>query len=140
MKVTIQSELVEKLDKYIRSRKALGADYEAEEVINHALSKFLNRKNHWDIREMYIKIHRKTLWETQPHRCYYCLCKLTEDTVTLDHKTPPNRGGSLKKIDNFVLSCNPCNVEKGMRTAEEYIHVKSCPQFLAEQAIQYGVG
>lgn len=45
-------------------------------------------------------------------RCHWCKCDLTTKTATLDHVIPLARGGS-NATDNMVLSCGPCNKEKG---------------------------
>lgn len=34
-------------------------------------------------------------------------------SITIDHKIPIGKGGSLSKTDNFILSCLNCNSEKG---------------------------
>lgn len=53
--------------------------------------------------------------------CVYC-GKLFNGAVakSLDHKTPLSRGGA-HSINNVVISCLPCNVDKSTMTAEEYV-------------------
>lgn len=44
--------------------------------------------------------------------CHWCRTGLTIKTVTIDHVVPLLRGGS-NADDNLVISCEPCNKEKG---------------------------
>lgn len=46
--------------------------------------------------------------------CQYCGVLLSEDRATLDHLLPLSRGGT-NKWSNLILSCKPCNSEKGAR-------------------------
>jgi len=43
--------------------------------------------------------------------CAYCGCDCSEDP-TVDHKVPVSRGGTHCKT-NLVVSCRPCNSQKG---------------------------
>ena len=52
--------------------------------------------------------------------CEYCLTALIEgvhppikNSITIDHRIPIGKGGSLSKTDNFALSCLGCNSDKG---------------------------
>lgn len=45
-------------------------------------------------------------------KCYWCGCKLTMQTATLDHLVPLSRGG-LNNDNNYVLACEPCNKARG---------------------------
>lgn len=44
--------------------------------------------------------------------CAYCGCSLTRETATRDHVIPLSKGGT-SGLDNLVLSCGPCNRDKG---------------------------
>lgn len=44
--------------------------------------------------------------------CHWCKIKLTSETATVDHVIPLSRGG-LDNANNRVLSCQPCNQERG---------------------------
>lgn len=52
--------------------------------------------------------------------CYYCKCTIPASESHLEHKRPVSRGGKNSK-GNLVLSCAPCNLKKGRKTAEEFM-------------------
>jgi len=59
---------------------------------------------------------RMKLLANSPY-CYWCIqkgseTKLTLETSTADHVIPLHRGG-LDNMNNIVLSCEPCNTERG---------------------------
>lgn len=45
----------------------------------------------------------------------------------IDHVIPRSRGGS-NKLENLVLCCGPCNVDKRARTPEEWAAAKAVVQ------------
>lgn len=49
--------------------------------------------------------------------CQYCL-KAT-DKPHIDHVNPRKHNGSLRAIENLVVSCPMCNTVKGIRSVEE---------------------
>ena len=55
--------------------------------------------------------------------CYYCGKPLGEKEKTVDHKIPISRGGT-NSLDNLVISCNFCNIQKKDKTEEEYYEWK----------------
>jgi hypothetical protein len=66
-------------------------------------------------------------FERQEGFCNYCgglLYASFDNDVHIDHMTPISRGGS-NDISNIVLSCAPCNLKKGSKTAEEFLQVIS---------------
>lgn len=65
--------------------------------------KFARKKWLQDIREKLVK--------RDPH-CHYCRKKLFFKNSTVDHIVARANGG-LDQEDNLVLSCQPCNKEKG---------------------------
>jgi 5-methylcytosine-specific restriction endonuclease McrA len=50
--------------------------------------------------------------------CAFCHKKLQINESTIDHLYPKARGGS-NDLENIVLSCEPCNQNKGCRTPRE---------------------
>lgn len=51
--------------------------------------------------------------------CVYC--GATDVPLEVEHIIPKSRGGS-NRISNLTLACEPCNLKKGKRTAEELGH------------------
>ncbi|MEA5505946.1 HNH endonuclease [Halotia wernerae UHCC 0503] len=51
-------------------------------------------------------------------QCFWCDCKLTTETLTIDHYVPLSRGGS-NKIKNLRLACFDCNQGRGNALPEE---------------------
>ena len=51
--------------------------------------------------------------------CIYCGQPVTEDTVTIEHIMPIQRGGH-NVIDNVEPCCRSCNLSKGTKTLEEW--------------------
>lgn len=67
---------------------------------------------------------RRRVLERQHYRCYYCGANLKGNKgrtrhVHIDHRTPPDRGGSNDE-ENLVAACQTCNVRKSNRTVWEY--------------------
>lgn len=58
---------------------------------------------------------RAKVFSMKGANCVYC----GADASHVDHQIPKARGGS-DHIDNLVPSCAPCNIAKGMMTAEEW--------------------
>lgn len=56
-------------------------------------------------------------------QCVYCGVGLTGATLTIDHVIPTGRGGTNDR-HNKAPACAPCNQEKGMLTAHEYLQVR----------------
>ena len=58
-------------------------------------------------------------------KCFYCGCKLNDETLTRDHFLPVLRGKFGKKyperdvLTNMVPSCQPCNQYKDDLSIEE---------------------
>lgn len=56
--------------------------------------------------------------------CTYCLARLNEHSVVIDHVWPVARGGT-NVLENLQVTCRRCNEMKGAKTpdeAEEYIN------------------
>jgi 5-methylcytosine-specific restriction endonuclease McrA len=45
-------------------------------------------------------------------RCFYCNCRLTNETLTCDHRIPLSRKGT-NWLSNLVPACKSCNSSKG---------------------------
>lgn len=50
--------------------------------------------------------------------CFYCSSELMEPEVTFDHFVPRSKGGE-NTVENFRISCQPCNNRKGDRHPDE---------------------
>jgi hypothetical protein len=50
--------------------------------------------------------------------CYLCHRRLELDEITIDHVTPPSRGGN-DAIENLKVACSTCNSIKGSRLVSE---------------------
>ena len=59
------------------------------------------------------------MFELKDKRCYYCGVTLTDENISIDHKTPLCMGGD-NTYDNLCLCCKKCNEEKDDLTEEEY--------------------
>lgn len=67
---------------------------------------------------------RLKLLRSAGRRCYYCGTALSLGSMILEHKVPLSRGGPDRKR-NLAVSCRPCDIEKGERTADEYLAYKT---------------
>jgi hypothetical protein len=56
------------------------------------------------------------MWDRKPY-CNWCNVKLKREDCTLDHVVPLSRGG-LDNANNWVLSCEPCNRDRGNKMPE----------------------
>lgn len=67
------------------------------------------------------KVYRDRLWARHPH-CHFCGRKIgNSKDATIDHGIPESRGG-LNTPQNLLLACAGCNLTKGCRTVEEWVH------------------
>jgi hypothetical protein len=69
---------------------------------------------------------RATIIERDDTTCYLCRRKLALDEITIDHVTPPSKGGT-DAIENLKVACHACNTIKGDRLVsecdpDEFIH------------------
>lgn len=55
---------------------------------------------------------REWAFRTYGGKCFWCGCKVTAESRTLDHIVPRSAGGSNKQ-HNIVLACKPCNQARG---------------------------
>lgn len=60
----------------------------------------------------------------QAFPCPYCRCPLDVLNMTLDHKEPVSRGGSLR-LSNLQGCCDSCNRVKGDLTHDEFMELVS---------------
>lgn len=58
-------------------------------------------------------------------KCFYCA---SEKDLTLEHKVPRCRGGSVTNTYNLEVSCLNCNNDKGPLTHDEYLYLRSKPE------------
>jgi len=61
---------------------------------------------------------RRNILQRDSYVCQYCQIDLNNETATLDHVIPKNRGGG-NSWTNLVCSCRDCNLSKGNRTPKE---------------------
>lgn len=56
-------------------------------------------------------------WKNQISKgvCHWCEKKYSSKELTMDHRIPLARGGRTAK-DNVVVSCLPCNQERGLES------------------------
>ena len=64
------------------------------------------------------RFSKKNVFYRDEGTCQYCNKKLKLSSFTIDHVIPVSQGG-LKKWDNIVASCQPCNQKKGSRTPKQ---------------------
>jgi len=62
---------------------------------------------------------REYLLEKFGRRCAYC--QIEHVPLQIEHIVPRARGGS-NRVSNLTIACEPCNIKKGTRTAEEFGH------------------
>lgn len=65
-----------------------------------------------------VKFTRSNVFYRDKYQCQYCLLKLKETELTLDHVLPKSRGGGTT-WENIATSCHKCNNKKGHHTPEE---------------------
>ena len=65
---------------------------------------------------------RKRIFARERGRCFYCRRKLPAHW-TLDHVTPPIRGGPVDDPANLVACCAVCNAEKGLLPAPDFLRI-----------------
>ncbi len=87
---------------------------------------------------------REYLLEKWNRKCAYCGKK--DVPLEIEHIIPRTRGGS-NRVSNLTLSCIPCNLKKGTRTAEEFGHPeiqakaqKPLKDAAAVNATRYAIG
>lgn len=59
--------------------------------------------------------------------CHYCLVELNVFNGVMDHKVPVLRGGS-DAADNLDYVCWQCNLEKALRTPDEWSYSGPVPR------------
>ena len=73
------------------------------------------RRNSNIVREI-----RRRLLSRDGYRCFWCGAPLTIHDSSVDHIIPRSFGGTWWH-GNLVLSCKPCNIERGNMNAEDYL-------------------
>lgn len=56
---------------------------------------------------------------SQGWRCFYCDCRLSAETVTLDELLPQSQGGK-RTLANTVAACEDCNKSRGTTDWREF--------------------
>lgn len=72
------------------------------------------------------------LLRTYGNKCQYCGIDLVTRKAHVDHILPVAQGGRTI-LENLTITCERCNIEKGARTAEEYIHAKELSELRAKE-------
>lgn len=62
---------------------------------------------------------RQEVYRAGGNQCYYCGCRVTRKTRTIDHMVPLSRGG-MSSAKNLVLACATCNFAKKNLTVREW--------------------
>lgn len=65
---------------------------------------------------------REYLLEKWQRKCAYC--DAVNTPLNIDHMEPRSRGGS-NRVSNLVLSCIPCNQNKGVQSVTEFVKDKA---------------
>ena len=65
-----------------------------------------------------VKLCRRNVYIRDGGKCQYCGEKKGYNELNVDHVIPQGQGGKTK-WNNIVLSCIPCNQDKGCRTPDE---------------------
>lgn len=86
-----------------------------QRIINAALGSLVEKKGHERKNSKWMSKVKKRLFENH-QCCHWCQTPLTLETATIDHLVPLSRGGS-NYLNNLVLSCRPCNAQKGSLAA-----------------------
>lgn len=63
--------------------------------------------------------NKRYIYHRDQQECFYCKRYLSLKQSTLDHKLPIMRGG-FTTMNNIILSCLWCNLDKSCLTDEEY--------------------
>lgn len=88
-----------------------------DKLTQYTLNRRARKNDNSDLTDQEIIAQR----ELQNGLCHYCGLPLdNKGRGHVEHKTPLSRGGRNTK-SNIVISCSKCNLEKGMKTEEEYI-------------------
>lgn len=64
-----------------------------------------------------VRLSRQNIFLRDDHMCQYCLKKLPEKRLTIDHVIPLSKGGR-HEWTNVVTACSHCNNRKGDKTPE----------------------
>ena len=117
--------VLELVEERLRQIRRLGEDVAPEDLITNGIIRSLRKKIQFKKYGMQRKFLFRQLWREQPHHCYYCLRFLSEKIATLDHKMPIARSCfDTTDVKNLVLSCQECNVAKGLFTDKEFLKLK----------------
>jgi 5-methylcytosine-specific restriction endonuclease McrA len=75
---------------------------------------FRGNWEHFEVRPARLAKIQRLATRDGGRRCYWCKKKLTNKQVTFDHVIPKSLMGEHNRgEDNEVISCSPCNSERG---------------------------
>jgi 5-methylcytosine-specific restriction endonuclease McrA len=66
------------------------------------------------------KVLRKTIHARERGQCFYCLRRTSSTVHCLDHVVPRSQSGP-NSYRNLVSSCMECNVQKGEKSADDFL-------------------
>lgn len=66
---------------------------------------------------------QQKIWARDGFKCIYCGKEMGEVSLTIDHFTPLELGGS-DRSDNLVAACRRCNKDKGSMPPEEFCNYR----------------
>lgn len=75
----------------------------------------------------------------QSARCFYCNCDLSHKRINVEHIIPMSKGGKTSS-NNMVISCAPCNKEKGSKLIAKNViekKIKKAAKRYRRSAIRY---
>jgi hypothetical protein len=135
MNINISYDLYLEISDYITKRKSIFGykkyNVTVDQLCEKKLKQFINKQKHLDNANVssrvnngkdWLQFKRKHMSEIiirDQRTCQYCGKYLHLNDMTLDHKTPPARGGQ-NTLENLVLSCWWCNSDKGILDNNEY--------------------
>lgn len=95
-------------------------------------------------RKRITKEMKKAVWEKTGGRCWYCGFMTVSRGIgnyreepNIDHQQPCSRGGETR-IENLVLACAQCNMEKRLSNVDEFREVvrDGDPRYATERLIE----
>ncbi len=101
-------EILDEYDSYVRS---VNQEFKIPAVVR--LLDFARVKYNPNV-----KFSKTNVFIRDHYTCAYCGKTFAKHQLTIDHIVPVSYGG-LKKWENVITACRPCNAKKGNRTPEK---------------------
>lgn len=79
------------------------------------INKVLHRKQRYEISGAV----QQKIWARDGFKCMFCLRKMGDVQLTIDHWVPLEKGGENVET-NYISACRKCNKRKGMMTPEDF--------------------